>query len=195
VPGMMNADPKYFPDAKLYSQVSFDEAIELAFYGAKVIHPKTIQPLKQKNIPLRIKSFINPDGEGSIIKSKIDKMSDIPSFIVKENQILISISDVNLAFIVGNHMNQIFSILAKNNVEVNLMQNSAVSFSICVDNDKHKIPQLIKDFQQFYEVLFNADLSLFTIRHYTDNSFDSFLQDKDVVLEQKSRNTIQLIAR
>lgn len=195
VPGMMNADPKYFPDAKLLSQVSFDEAIELAFYGAKVIHPKTIQPLKQKNIPLRIKSFIKPEAEGSIVKSKIDKMSDMPSFIVKENQILISISDVDLSFIVGNHMNQIFSLLAKNNVEVNLMQNSAVSFSICVDNDLHKIPQLIKDFQQFYEVLYNADLSLFTLRHYNDNSFDSFLQDKDVVLEQKSRNTIQLIAR
>jgi len=102
---------------------------------------------------------------------------------------------VDLSFIVGNHMNQIFSLLAKNNVEVNLMQNSAVSFSICVDNDLHKIPQLIKDFQQFYEVLYNADLSLFTLRHYNDNSFDSFLQDKDVVLEQKSRNTIQLIAR
>ena len=195
VPGMMNADPKYFPDAKLLSQVSFDEAIELAFYGAKVIHPKTIQPLKQKNIPLRIKSFIKPEAEGSIVKSKIDKMSDMPSFIVKENQILISISDVDLSFIVGNHMNQIFSLLAKNNVEVNLMQNSAVSFSICVDNDLHKIPQLIKDFQQFYEVLYNADLSLFTLRHYNDNSFDSFLQDKDVVLEQKSRNTIQLITR
>ena len=195
VPGMMNADPKYFPNAKLLSQVSFDEAIELAFYGAKVIHPKTIQPLKQKNIPLRIKSFIKPEAEGSIVKSKIDKMSDMPSFIVKENQILISISDVDLSFIVGNHMNQIFSLLAKNNVEVNLMQNSAVSFSICVDNDLHKIPQLIKDFQQFYVVLYNADLSLFTIRHYNDNSFDSFLQDKDVVLEQKSRNTIQLIAR
>ena len=195
VPGMMNADPKYFPDAKLLSQVSFDEAIELAFYGAKVIHPKTIQPLKQKNIPLRIKSFIKPEAEGSIVKSKIDNMSDMPSFIVKENQILISISDVDLSFIVGNHMNQIFSLLAKNNVEVNLMQNSAVSFSICVDNDLHKIPQLIKDFQQFYEVLYNADLSLFTLRHYNDNSFDSFLQDKDVVLEQKSRNTIQLITR
>jgi len=195
VPGMMNADPKYFPDAKLLSQVSFDEAIELAFYGAKVIHPKTIQPLRQKNIPLRIKSFVKPEAEGSIVKSKIDKMSDMPSFIVKENQILISISDVDLSFIVGNHMNQIFSLLAKNNVEVNLMQNSAVSFSICVDNDLHKIPQLIKDFQQFYEVLYNADLSLFTLRHYNDNSFDSFLQDKDVVLEQKSRNTIQLIAR
>jgi len=195
VPGMMNADPKYFPGAKLLSQVSFDEAIELAFYGAKVIHPKTINPLKQKNIPLRIKSFINPEDEGSIIKSKIDKMSDTPSFIVKENQILISISDVNLSFIVGNHMNQIFSLLAKNNVEVNMMQNSAVSFSICVDNDKHKIPHLLRDFQQFYEVLYNVDLSLFTIRHYTDNSFDFFLQDKDVVLEQKSRNTIQLIAR
>ena len=160
-----------------------------------MIHPKTIQPLKQKNIPLRIKSFIKPEAEGSIIKSKLDKMSDIPSFIVKENQILISISDVNLSFIVGNHMNQIFSLLAKNNVEVNMMQNSAVSFSICVDNDKHKIPHLLRDFQQFYEVLYNVDLSLFTIRHYNDNSFDFFLHDKDVILEQRSRNTVQLISR
>jgi aspartate kinase len=194
VPGMMNADPKYFPDAKLLSQVSFDEAIELAFYGAKVIHPKTIQPLKKKNIPLRIKSFITPEADGSIIKSKVKKMSNIPSFIIKENQILISISDVNLSFIVGSHMNQIFSLLAKNNIEVNLMQNSAVSFSICVDNDQHKIPQLIKDFQQFYEVLYNADLSLFTLRHYTNKSIEQFLHGKNVLLEQKSRNTIQFVA-
>ena len=143
VPGMMNADPKYFPDAELLRQISFDEAIELAFYGAKVIHPKTIQPLKKKNIPLRIKSFNHPEAEGSIVKSMVDKICDIPTFIVKEDQILISISDVDLSFIVGNHMSQIFSLLSKNNVEVNMMQNSAVSFSICVDNDQHKIHKIL----------------------------------------------------
>jgi aspartate kinase len=195
VPGMMSADPKYFEDAKLLNAVSFDEAIELAFFGAKVIHPKTIQPLKKKNISLQIKSFLAPDDRGSIITEDAENNLEIPSFIIKENQILISISDENLAFIVETHMSQIFSILAKYSVGVNLMQNSAVSFSICVDNDSHKIPQLIKDLKQFFNVMFNESLTLFTIRYYTDASIMRLLQDKDVVLEQKSRNTIQLIAR
>ena len=194
VPGMMNADPKHFEQAQLLNQVSFDEAIELAFFGAKVMHPKTIQPLKKKNIPLQIKSFFHPSKEGTIIKEGVSN-ENIPSFIVKENQLLISISDVNLAFIVENHMSQIFSILAKNRVGVNLMQLSAISFSICVDNDKHKIPQLIKDLKIFFEVLCVDNLSLFTLRHYTKKSVEQFLQDKNVVLEQRASNTLQVIAR
>jgi aspartate kinase len=194
VPGMMNADPKHFVDAQLLNKVSFDEAIELAFFGAKVIHPKTIQPLKKKNISLQIKSFLNPDNEGSLIENGVENNTSIPSFIVKENQILISISDENLAFIVEAHMSQIFSILAKHRVGVNLMQNSAISFMICVDNDLHKIPQLIKNLKAFFKVLCNENLSLFTIRHYTDESVQLFLQDKEVVLEQKSNDIIQLIS-
>ena len=194
VPGMMNADPKFFEQAQLLNQVSFDEAIELAFFGAKVMHPKTIQPLKKKNITLRIKSFFHPSNEGTIIKQGVSN-ANIPSFIVKENQILISISEVNLAFIVENHMSQIFSILAKNRVGVNLMQNSAISFSICVDNDNHKIPQLIEDLKVFFEVLCDENLSLFTLRHYTKESVEQFLHDKNVILEQRSCNTLQLIAR
>jgi len=194
VPGMMSADPKHFVDAQLLNKVSFDEAIELAFFGAKVIHPKTIQPLKKKNISLQIKSFLNPDNEGSLIENGVENNISIPSFIVKENQILISISDENLAFIVEAHMSQIFSILAKHRVGVNLMQNSAISFMICVDNDLHKIPQLIENLKAFFKVLCNENLSLFTIRHYTDESVQLFLQDKEVVLEQKSNDTIQLIS-
>ena len=194
VPGMMNADPKHFVDAQLLNKVSFDEAIELAFFGAKVIHPKTIQPLKKKNISLQIKSFLNPDNEGSLIENGVENTTSIPSFIVKENQILISISDENLAFIIEAHMSQIFSILAKHRVGVNLMQNSAISFMICVDNDLHKIPQLIENLKAFFKVLYNENLSLFTIRHYTDESVQLFLQDKEVVLEQKSNDTIQLIS-
>lgn len=194
VPGMMNADPKYFEQAQLLNQVSFDEAIELAFFGAKVMHPKTIQPLKKKNIPLRIKSFFHSSNEGTVIKEGVSN-ANIPSFIVKENQVLISISEVNLAFIVENHMSQIFSILAKNRVGVNLMQNSAISFSICVDNDKHKIPQLIEDLKVSFEVLCDEGLSLFTLRHYTKESVEQFLHDKNLILEQKSCNTLQLIAR
>ena len=195
VPGMMNADPKHFKAAQLLEKVSFDEAIELAFFGAKVIHPKTIQPLKKKNISLQIKSFLNPEGQGSLIAEGLVTTPKVPSFIAKENQVLIAISDENLAFIVENHMSQIFSILAKHRVAVNLMQNSAVSFSICVDNDKHKIPQLIKDLKVFFKVLSTENLRLFTVRDYTNQSVDQFIQDKDVVLEQKTHNTMQLVAR
>ena len=195
VPGMMNADPKHFEDAQLLNKVSFDEAIELAFYGAKVIHPKTIQPLKQKQISLQIKSFLNPKEQGSEIAEGLVTVPEIPSFIVKESQILISIADENLAFIVDVHMSQIFSILAKHRVSVNLMQNSAISFTICVDNDFHKIPQLIKDLKDFFTVSCDENLSLFTIRHYTNDSIQLFLQDKEIALEQKSSDTMQLLAR
>ncbi len=195
VPGLMNADPKHFADAQLLNKISFDEAIELAFFGAKVIHPKTIQPLKKKQISLQIKSFLNPEDKGSEIAEGLETHPEIPSFIAKENQVLISIADENLAFIVETHMSQIFSILAKHRVSVNLMQNSAVSFSICVDNDSHKIPQLVEDLKGFFKVFCDENLSLFTVRHYTDESIQLFLQDKEIVLEQKSANTMQLVAR
>ena len=195
VPGLMNADPKYFPDAELLNTVSYDEAIELAFYGAKVIHPKTIQPLKKKNIPLYIKSFLTPNEKGSLITNNIEDNFEATSFIIKEDQVLISISDENLAFMVEAHMSHIFSILAKYRIGVNLMQNSAVSFSICVDNDRYKLPLLIKDIQQSFKVLYNDKVNLFTIRHYTNKSVEQFLQDKDVILEQKSRNTMQFVAQ
>ena len=195
VPGMMNADPKHFTDAELLSNVPFDEAIELAYFGAKVIHPKTIQPLKKKGIPLYIKSFLNPNEKGSVIVDSDKIIPNIPSYIVKNNQVLISISDTSLAFIVETHMSNIFSILAKHGVGVNMMQNSAVSFSICVDNDKYKVPMLIEDLKAFFEVYYNDNLSLYTIRHYTIGSLESITENKDVLLEQKSRNTLQIVVK
>ncbi len=194
VPGMMNADPEYFPNAKLFSRISFDEAIELAFFGAKIIHPKTIQPLKKKNIPLKIKSFLNPDDEGTLIAEGVNITPSIPSYIVKEDQVLISISDENLSFIVENHMSQIFSLLSKYSVGVNMMQNSAISFSICVDNDKHKIPNILSDLQKDFRVFYNEGLRLYTVRNYTVESLEEMLKGKKIILEQKSRNTIQIIA-
>ena len=195
VPGMMNADPKHFSDATLLDKISFDEAIELAYFGAKVIHPKTIQPLKQKGIPLYIKSFVRPSESGSKISEGIATSPKIPSYIVKENQILISISDTSLSFIVETHMSKIFSLLSKHSVRVNMMQNSAVSFSICVDNDAHKIPRLLEDLKNDFEVFFNDGLRLYTIRHYTSESVQSLVKNKDVILEQKSRNTLQIVAK
>ena len=195
VPGMMNADPKYYSDATLLDKISFDEAIELAYFGAKVIHPKTIQPLKQKGIPLYIKSFVWPRESGSKISAGIVTSTKIPSYIVKENQILISISDTSLSFIVETHMSKIFSLLSKHSVRVNMMQNSAVSFSICVDNDAHKVPRLLEDLKNDFEVFFNDGLRLYTIRHYTSESVQSLVKNKDLILEQKSRNTLQIVAK
>jgi len=195
VPGMMNADPKHFSDATLLDKISFDEAIELAYFGAKVIHPKTIQPLKQNGIPLYIKSFVRPSESGSKISEGIATSPKIPSYIVKENQILISISDTSLSFIVETHMSKIFSLLSKHSVRVNMMQNSAVSFSICVDNDAHKVSRLLEDLKNDFEVFFNDGLRLYTIRHYTSESVQSLVKNKDVILEQKSRNTVQIVAK
>ena len=159
VPGMMNADPKYFQHSKVLETISYDEAIELAYFGAKVIHPKTIQPLKKKKIPLRVRSFIEHKNKGSQIAEDVLTFPEVPSFIIKENQILISISDRSLSFIVETHMSKIFGLLAKHSVSVNVMQNSAVSFSVCVDDDKYKIPQLISDLQKDFEVYYNKNLT------------------------------------
>jgi len=195
VPGMMNADPKHIEDAQLLDSISFDEAIELAYFGAKVIHPKTIQPLKKKQIPLFIKSFLNPGRRGTKVSSFVKDSPEIPSFIIKENQILISISDTSLSFIVETHMSKIFSLLAKHGVSVNVMQNSAVSFSICVDDDKYKVPALIIDLQHDFKVYYNKNLRLCTIRNYTKEATNDFIKEREVLLEQKSRNTVQLVVK
>ena len=195
VPSMMNADPKFFDDVKPIEKISYDEVIELAYFGAKIIHPKTIQPLKKKKIPLYIKSFLHRDSVGTKIFEDLEIESNLPLYIVKNNQILISISDRSLAFIVENHMSKIFSLLALHSVEVNMMQNSAVSFSICVDNDKYKIPKLLNSLQKDFEVFYNDNLILYTIRHYTDSSVSLLISNNNVLLEQKTRNTLQIIVK
>ena len=193
VDGMLNADPRYFNDAQLLHQLSFAEAIELAYFGAKVIHPKTIQPLKEKNIPLRVKSFLNPQNEGTVIFEDAEMKPFMPSFIVKENQILIFISANDLSFIVEDHLSHIFSLFAKYGVAVNMMQNSAVSFSICVDNDSQKINPLLSDLKQQYSVRYKENLTLCTIRHYDQAAIDKVVDEKKIVLEQKSRHTVLFV--
>ena len=192
VDGVLNADPRYFDSAKLIKELSFSEAIELAFYGAKIIHPKTIQPLQQKNIQLSVRSFLNIENSGTIINNS-EHNNIIPLYIVKENQVLISISDNNLSFIIEEHLSWIFSILSKHDVSLNLMQNSAVSFSICVDNIKHKIPSLIEDLSKKFTVFYNEKVELFTIRHYDNQSIEKVIKNKQILLQQKSRNTVQFI--
>lgn len=192
VNGVLNADPRYFNDTILLSNLSYSEAIELAFYGAKVIHPRTIQPLQEKRIPLSVRSFININEPGTVI-AEIKNNKPITSYIVKENQVLISISDINLSFIVEEHLSWIFSVLSKYDISVNLMQNSAVSFSVCVDNKKNKVLDLVTELSTKFKVYYNNKVKLFTIRHYSEDSINKVIDGKSVLLEQKSRNTVQYV--
>jgi len=192
VNGVLNADPRFFNKTMLLDNISFTEAIELAFYGAKVIHPKTIQPLQKKGIPLQVRSFIDIENKGTLINDT-EQSNNVPSYIVKENQVLISISDNDLSFIVEKHLSWIFSLLSKYNIRLNLMQNSAVSFSICIDNNKHKVPKFINELSKRFSIYYNECLTLYTIRHYTDSSIEFITKDKKILLEQKSRNTVQFV--
>lgn len=193
VPGLLNADPKYYSETIKLNRISYLEAIELAYYGAKVLHPKTIKPLQNKEIPLKVKSFISPDGEGSVIHTATEYDSFVPSYIFKDNQVLISISTRDFSFVAEQNLSFIFSVLAKYRMKVNLMQNSAVSFSVCVDNKETKLPLLIKELQDDYKVRYNTSLELITIRHYDQPTIDKVVGNRKILLEQKSRSTVQVI--
>ena len=193
VPGFLNADPVYFDATELLEKIPYSEAIELAYFGAKVVHPRTIQPLKAKNIPLKVKSFVEPDSQGSEIGDFDEITPFVPSYIVKPNQMLLSLSTKDLSFIIEEHISHIFSLLAQNNIAVNMMQNSALSFSVCFDNDTIKTKPLIEKLSQDYSLFYNTDLTLYTIRHYNPESVAKVKKGKEVLLEQKSRNNIQIV--
>jgi aspartate kinase len=195
VPGMLNADPKYFNNTERLSKISFREAIELSYYGASVIHPKTIKPLQNKDISLYVKSFIEPKSEGSLIQSDAKYDSLVPSYIFKENQMLLSISPRDFSFIVEENMRDIFDALDKCKIKVNMMQNSAISFSICVDYDKSKIDSLLKNLEEAYQIKYNTDLNLMTVRHYNEAILNQLTTNKEVLLEQRSRHTSRFVLR
>lgn len=192
VPGIMNADPAWCEFAEKIDLISYQEAIELSFYGAKVIHPKTIKPLQNKNIPLLVKSFKSPDEQGTVIK-KIDyKLNLIPVYILKENQILLSISPRDFSFIVEENISKIFALFAKYRIKVNMIQNSAISLSAGIDNSD-RIEFLISELSKDYKVRYNDSLTLITIRHYTDEAIAKMIEDKNLLLEQRSRLTIRML--
>jgi aspartate kinase len=195
VPGMLNADPKWFDDTIKLEQISFKEAIELAYYGASVIHPKTIKPLQNKQISLYVKSFIDPSAAGTVIQSSMDYDHLIPSFIFKLDQVLFSITPKDFSFIVEENLSEIFETLSKSGVKINLMQNSALSFSFAVDQQKINIEKVLDLFKEKYEVKFNANLELITIRHYDDATISKMIHNKTVLIEQKTRQTVRFLAR
>jgi aspartate kinase len=195
VPGMLNADPKFFKDTVKLDKISFNEAIELSYYGASVIHPKTLKPLQNKNIPLFVKSFIEPTKQGTEIQQSAEFDTLVPSFIFKLSQTLISFRTRDFSFIVESHLSDIFNQLSALGVKINLMQNSALSFSILVDAQKVHIPSVLAVFQQNYEVKYNEGLELVTIRHYDAPTIQRVTEGKERLLEQMDRLTARIVLK
>jgi len=193
VPGMLNADPKYFSDAVKLKRISYKEAIELAYYGASVIHPKTIKPLQNKGIVLYIKSFLNPEDAGTIVDSSTFSDSLVPSFIFKVNQVLISFIQRDFSFIVEENLSQLFQIFSNAGIRINMMQNSAINFSICMDYDEEKLEVIRKACKVDYEVLYNKPCELVTIRHYDSETIGRLVIGKKILLEQRSRSTARMV--
>jgi aspartate kinase len=194
VPGMFNADPKRFPDTRLLAHISYREAIELSYFGASVIHPRTLQPLQKKNIPLYVRSFMDLAAPGSTIDQRSENDSLIPSFILKHRQLLISITPRDLSFIVEENLSGIFKRFAQRNVRIDLMQNSAVAFSVSVD-DTPRSRQLITELKEEYEVLYNDGCDLLTVRHYDEPTLVRLTEGRSVLIEQRSRTTARFVLR
>jgi aspartate kinase len=194
VPGVLSADPKFFPDAVLIKHINYYDAIELTYYGASVIHPKTIKPLQNKNIPLHVRSFIDYKNEGTIIDAEKDSLP-IPCYIFKDQQVLISIQPKDFSFIAEDNMSHVYNLFSHHRVKINTVQNSALSMSVCCDNDTQKIPALIASLQHNFKVLYNDNLKLYTIRHYDAATVERLSAKGEVILEVKSRQTCQLVVK
>ena len=195
VPGVLNADPRYFENAQLLNKISYREAIELAFYGASVIHPKTLQPLQGKEIPLYVKSFLNPEAPGTRIGKNVTLDPMMPCFIVKKNQVLISLSSLDFSYIVEENISEIFNLLHLYKMKVDVIQNSAISFSVCVDNIYNNLEKLLHHLKAKFKVTCNENVSLYTIRHYNDQAIMQIESGKTVLLKQLTQETVQIVSK
>lgn len=194
VPGLLNADPKFFPDAVKLAEIPYEEAIELSYYGASIIHPKTLKPLQNKQIPLFVKPFLEPTASGSVITA-CEPKNDIPSYIFKRDQILITIFPKDFSFIAVDNLSEIFAIFSDNKLKINIMQNSALSFSVCVDYKEERVNAALAALSKHYKIKYNTDVELITIRHYTPELADRVVKNRKIYVEQKNRTTLQLVVR
>ncbi|RFZ84885.1 aspartate kinase [Mucilaginibacter terrenus] len=195
VPGILNADPKYFTDTIKFDELSYQEAIEMTYYGASVIHPKTIKPLQNAKIPLLVKPFSDPSAPGTIIREGAVNAFTKPVIIVKQKQVLLSISTNDYSFISEVHLSEIFGVFAENQVKVNLMQTSALSFTACIDYSLDRFTKLLATLKQSFKVKYNDELTLITLRHYTDSSLLEITSGKTVLMKQTNRNTAQVVIK
>ncbi|MFD2164341.1 aspartate kinase [Paradesertivirga mongoliensis] len=194
VPGVLNADPKLFPNTVKYEELSYRDALEMTFYGATVIHPKTIKPLQNSKIPLMVKPFLSPLEPGTCIKESNVQITQ-PAIILKNNQVLISISTQDLSFITEDHLCDLYGIFAAEHIKVNMMQLSAISYSACVDADDRRLPKLMSVLEKSFKVKYNTGLQLLTIRHFNKEVISQLTASKTVILEQISRHTAQMVLR
>ncbi|HZL10181.1 MAG TPA: aspartate kinase [Prolixibacteraceae bacterium] len=195
VPGIMNADPDFFPNTQKLEELSYKEAIELSYSGAKVIHPKTIKPLQNKNIPLFVKSFLEPEKEGTIIHASEHPLELVPVFIVKNNMALITLTPADFSFISITSVSDVFSLFAKYRLKVGLLQQSAIDLSLAFDEPEQGIDKLISQLQQKFEVKYNTGLDLVTIRYYTPEAVAQISDDRIIYIEQKSRRTARILLK
>ena len=193
VPGVLNADPRVFTDTTLLEQISYEEAIEMAFYGASVIHPKTLQPLERKDIPLLVRSFVNPKETGTRVSKGTRLVPYIPCFIVKKDQVLVSISALDFSFMVENNISFIFQKLHDYQLKVNLIQNSAISFSVCIDNKFNKFDAFYEELKTQFKIDVQKGVDLYTVRHFDDKAVLSIEAKGESLLTQVNKDTIQIV--
>ena len=194
VPGVLNADPRYFKDTELLNHISYEEAIELAYYGASVIHPKTLQPLQQKEIPFFVKSFINPLEPGTAVRKGQPLNPQVPCFILKKEQHLVRFSSKDFSFITEDKLSGVFTKLSQHQIKVNLMQNSAISLSLCLEDKYHQLDAFIDEMEHEFKVQLDKDVMLYTIRHFDENS-DAIIDKDKELLRQTVRETLQIVVK
>jgi aspartate kinase len=195
VPGILNADPKWLPDATRLDEISYKEAVEMTFSGAKVIHPKTIKPLHNKNIPLNVRSFVNPGERGTIIKADAAIRETIPVYIRKEDQILLSILPKDFSFVMGDNLSRIFHIFMVYGIKVNLVEASAISIDVCLDDERQKVDALINDLKSDFSTVYNEKVEMLSVRHYTPEALDRITKGREILLEQRTRSTVRYVVR
>lgn len=194
VPGVLTADPRLFDNVTKLDRLSYREAIEMTYYGAKVIHPKTIKPLQNKSIPLYVKSFVEPAGEGTYISSDVEDKYP-PMVAIEHQQALIHISTRDFSFVAEHHLQFLFSQFAKHRLQVNMMQNTAISFGVCVNDIDDRVESFIKSIETDFKVMVDKDLELITVRHYNKEILESLKNGKMVLLEERIRKTLQMVVK
>ncbi len=195
VPGIMNADPKWFRGAEKLEEISYKEAVEMSFSGAKVIHPKTIKPLHNKNIPLNVRSFLDVNEKGTIVKADAELKKVLPVYIRKEDQILLSILPKDFSFVIGDNLAKIFHSLQANGIKVNLVEASAVSLDVCADDERTRIESFINENERDFSVIYNNDVELLSVRHYTPASVTKVTDGREILLEQRTRTSVRFVVR
>ncbi len=195
VPGLLNADPKWLDNTERLEEVSYREAVEMTFSGAKVIHPKTIKPLHNKSIPLHVKSFISPEEKGTMIVPETSFRHGLPVFVKKENQIMISLLPKDFSFAMGENLSRIFYLFIRHGIKVNIVEASAVSIDVCLDDDRMRVESLINDLADEFSAVYNEKVEMLSIRHYTQEAIERITVGREILLEQRTRSTIRFVVR